>query len=144
MSEIEEDFLESWDRIRTFYDGASMRLFLGNDLADLMVQLVDEIQGAGYSLCLRAGQAMHELILSRSRSHGTLGQQYIRFRGEFGRYRVNGVEKTCQGLLVSYYANDTIVEEFEEESIALTNRIQALLQRLSEQPLHYTCGEGES
>ncbi|HEY9664426.1 MAG TPA: hypothetical protein V6C65_38770 [Allocoleopsis sp.] len=132
---VESQFRRSWDSITEFYDGSPMRTFLGDPLANLMIQLVKTMSQAGYSQCLRAGQAMHQLILSRSREHGYLGGCYLCFSPEYGSYEVNGKKKIVQALKVTYYAEGVLTEEFEEDEIALTLRIQSFLQRLSEQPI---------
>jgi hypothetical protein len=52
---VESDFRRSWNSIEKFYDDISMRTFLGDPLADLMIQLVRNM-AQGYAQCLRAGQ----------------------------------------------------------------------------------------
>ena len=135
IDETEREFIKSWINIKAFYDRPDMRLFLGHELADLMIKLIDEMQAAGYNKCLRAGQALHELILSRSQEHGKLWPYYICFQPEYGISRIDGDEKTYQSLKVSYHVKSAIAEEFEEDAIAFTSRIERLLKKLSEQPI---------
>ncbi|BAZ49384.1 hypothetical protein NIES4103_19960 [Nostoc sp. NIES-4103] len=133
---VEYDFARSWNFIIKFYDGSSMRAFLGDTLADLMVKLVSSMCEEGYNRYCRAGQATHQLILSRSREHGYLGRCYICFSPEYDSYEINGKIKTVQALQVTYQVDGNICEEFAENEIALTNRIRNLLQRLSQQPIN--------
>lgn len=133
---VEDDFASSWNSIIKFYDGNPMRAFLGDALAALMVKLVNSMREEGYNRCCRAGQATHQLILSRSREHGYLGQCYICFSPEYDSYEINGKIKTVQALQVTYQVDGNICEEFVENEIALTNRIRNLLQRLSQQPIN--------
>lgn len=130
---VESQFRKSWDSITEIYD--NMRPFLGEPLANLMIQLVKTMAQEGYSQCLRAGHSMHHLILSRSREHGYLGGCYLRFSPEYGSYEINGEKKIVQALQVTYYVEGALTEEFEEDEIALTSKIQSFLQRLSEQPI---------
>lgn len=132
---VESQFRKSWDSITEFYDGTSMRTFLGDPLANLMIQLIKTMSQEGYNHCLRAGQALHQLILSRSREHGYLGGCYLCFLPEYDSYEINGERKIVQALKVTYYVDGILAEELEEDEIALTSRIQSLLQRLSEQPI---------
>jgi hypothetical protein len=112
-----------------------MRTFLGDPLANLMIQLVKAMSEEGYSQCLRAGQAMHHLILSRSLEHGYIDKGYVCFSPEYDSYELNGEKKVIQALKVSYYIEGVLTEEFEQDEIALTSRIHSLLQRLSAQPI---------
>ncbi|MDX2099331.1 MAG: hypothetical protein SFW36_16255 [Leptolyngbyaceae cyanobacterium bins.59] len=131
----QDKFVKSWDLIVDFYDGSSMRTFLGNNLADLMVQFVKSMQSEGYNRSLRAGQVMHHLVLSRSREHGSLGRCHLSFDPEYGTYEVNGQRKTVQALRVSYRVDGRILDDFAEDDIVFTDRIRTLLQTLSAQPL---------
>lgn len=132
---VEHKFMSSWDSIIKFYDGSPMRGFLGEQLADLMVKLVTSMQDEGYNRCLRAGQSLYQLILSRSREHGYLGRCYLCFLPKFDIYEINAKMKTIQGLQVTYRVDGNICEEFTESEIAVTSKIRNLLQRLSEQPI---------
>jgi hypothetical protein len=100
-----------------------------------MIQLVRTMARDGYDQCLRAGQSLHQLILSRSREHGYLGRCYLCFLPEYGSYEIKGKMKIVQALKVTYYSDGILSKEFEEDEIALTPRIQSLLQSLSEQPI---------
>lgn len=132
---IQSRFKRSWDLIVEFYDGSPMRTFLGDPLANLMIQLVKAMSQEGYDQCLRAGQSHHHLILWRSQDYGHLGRCYLCFSPEYGSYEINSKRKIVQGLKVTYYIDGILAEEFEEDEVALTVRIQSLLQRLSEQPI---------
>jgi hypothetical protein len=133
---IEHKFMSSWNLIIKFYNGDPMREFLGEQLADLMVKFVTSMQNEGYNRCLRAGQSLHRLVLSRSREHGYLGRCYLCFSPEFDVYSINAKAKTIHGLYVTYEVDDNICEEFTQSEISLTSKIQNLLQRLSEQPIY--------
>ncbi|MBD2169635.1 hypothetical protein H6G04_35395 [Calothrix membranacea FACHB-236] len=133
---VEQKFMSSWDSIIKFYDGSRMRGFLGEQLADLMVKLVTSMQDQGYNRCLRAGQSLHRLVLSRSPEHGYLGRCHLCFTPEFDIYAINAKMKTIYGLQVTYQVDDNICEEFTQSEIVLTSKIQNLLQRLSEQPIN--------
>jgi hypothetical protein len=54
---------------------------------------------------------------------------------EYDSYEIHGKKKIIQALKVTYYVDGILSEKFEEDEIALTDRIRGLLQRLSEQPI---------
>ena len=120
---IEEDFSQSWNRVEQFFamfNGLQNLAFLNS-----IISLITELRERGYDRKLRAGQAMTNFILSRSREHGLqIGQARLTFRV----MRQGGMEiQYCE-------ANDR-VSEFEVEQVKITPEIEALLARLLAQPI---------
>ncbi len=99
---IEGEFLESWDRIQSFFDD---HCFPPRAPA---LQLISELRARGFERTLRAGQSIRTLILSRSRRHGLRqGQPCIRINFELSgdTMRVETIfteEKRIQSLPVAF------------------------------------------
>lgn len=131
---IEGEFLQSWNSIKNFYE--NNRIFLGNELTDLMIELIHSLRKAGYDRYLRAGQSLYYLNLSRSQNPGSLGSYYISFWGDYYQDKVQGEQRNIQSLRVDYFINNAVYQQFEEDQIRLTPRIRRILNHLVEQPLN--------
>ena len=127
---LEQEFVESWERVVSFYEG--QRMFLEDRLIDLMIEFIESMKSEGFNRYLRAGQAHFFLILSRSKEHGYYGRGYLSFLPEYVTDEANDQQKIIESLKVSYEVDGILVEEFEENKIALTGRIRNLLQKLSQ------------
>ncbi len=127
---LEQEFVESWERVVSFYEG--QRMFLEDRLIDLMIEFIESMKSEGFNRYLRAGQAHCFLILSRSKEHGYYGRGYLSFLPEYVTDEANDQQKIIESLKVSYKVDEILVEEFEENKIALTGRIRNLLEKLSQ------------
>jgi len=113
---IEGEFIESWDRIETFY--AEMNF----PPAEAIQTLVAALRKKGYDRSLRAGQSMYTLMLSRSRRHGLKqGQPHVAFH-----FRQTGMEIKIQA------EGETSIWL---PVIELTEDVAALLKRLEATPI---------
>lgn len=71
LVKIEEDFVASWDAIELRY----AKYF------PPALNIIRTLRSKGYDKNLRAGTALHDLILSRAKNHGLITQHSYVFRG---------------------------------------------------------------
>ena len=116
---IEGEFIDSWDRIREFYDH-----FYDQErypTRDRVLQFVDQLRQAGYDRKFRAGQSLWTFILSRSRRHGLrIEQPIVHFH----------FSPTVDEMLVTLRI--ATEESTFTTAIATSDQLRAALTRLSE------------
>lgn len=66
---IEGEFIQSWNRIETFYKE------INENFTPKVLHLIKELRVRGYDQKLRAGQSLYNFILSRSKRHGLNQEQ---------------------------------------------------------------------
>jgi len=137
MNTIQQDFISSWRSMKNYYDDLyTMRMFLGNHLANRVIGLIDAMQQEGYDSHLRARQATHYFILCRSQASELYGDHhYLCFSPECWEDQESHHTRPHERLKVTYRAGETLIQEIEQEAIQLTQGIRQLLHQLIEQPI---------
>ncbi|MBZ0286911.1 MAG: hypothetical protein K8I30_04805 [Anaerolineae bacterium] len=115
QSAIEEIFLKSWDFIERFV--ADLSAYPEYKSGKQMGELIAELRSLGYDKKLRAGQSLTQVILSRSRKHGNLGQANLSF--EFDH----------EGMTIRYYDPDMLAK-IEVERVEFIPELELWLKRL--------------
>lgn len=134
---IEGKRIQSWDSMEKFYD-PSRFLFMNNQLANLMTELVKSMRKEGYDQYFMASQAHDILFLSSFKKNGDLSNFSLSFSGECEIEQVDSKETLIQGLKVTYSVAGKTIEEFEEDQIILTPRIRHLLHQLAKHQINYS------
>jgi len=114
---IEQDFLESWNRMEWFF--GSGEIWPKNPD---VVEFIATLRRAGYDRKLRAGQSLDIFVVSRSRKHGMrLEQPSIGFHIYQGKMTVSST-----GLQA---------DTFVENAATLSDPVRGLLDRLSKEAI---------
>ena len=121
QSQIEEEFLKSWDWAEVFYSdlGAYYEL-----VQKSMLKLIAELRVRGYDRKLRAGQQMFTFIVSRVRKYGL----------QTGQARLSIYVSPKGVTTISYKGSDGLVE-LEFENAEFTPELESLLERLLAHPI---------
>jgi hypothetical protein len=114
---LEEDFLESWNRMEWFFGSGE----IWPKTPDVM-EFIAMLRRTGYDRKLRAGQSLDIFMVSRSRKHGLRPEQpSIGFRIYEGKMTV--------------YSRGLQAETFVENAATLSDRVRDLLDRLSNETI---------
>ncbi|GIK66793.1 MAG: hypothetical protein BroJett018_45870 [Chloroflexota bacterium] len=120
-SEIEKDFLESWDFVERHFKAYGK----GWEWLNPMFALIAQFREQGYDRHFRAGQSIYHLVISRSRKHGLrLEQQSMAF-----------IPHPDGSMSVCFYKISGQPTIIEVDRMELTPEIEPLLQKLLEQPI---------
>jgi hypothetical protein len=113
---VEGEFLESWNKIETFYQRWGVQYF---PVKGAVLDFISELRRRGYDKKLRAGQSLVFFILSRSRRHGLQEKQpHVVFR-----FQHHG------GIEIDMYFESE--EKLSVPKIGITPEIEKILDRLS-------------
>jgi hypothetical protein len=127
VTPLQRDFIRSWDKVERFFevqDFFSRRKPGRQGHLKYVKSVLHTLRRRGYDKTLRAGQALDNLVLSRSVKHGLRqGQRSLMI--DFG---------APAPFHVWYYWPAT-TDEFETKDVLNDSRIQNLLTRLLEQPI---------
>jgi hypothetical protein len=114
-SEIEADFVQSWNNVAQFFNWILAPL----PWKDEVMQFLALLRAAGYDRKFRAGQSLDMLVLSRARVHGLRqGQSAVVFV-----FHQGGME-----VLVDHKKIDSI-------PIELTPKVEGVLAELLSKPI---------
>jgi hypothetical protein len=123
-SEIEKQFLASWDSVERF--------FAQNDRDEEykyllhMLPLISELRQRGYDKHFRAGQSLHSLVLSRAIKRGLRREQP----------RVAIEPRPDGSMIIFYYGRETSdPERIELKQLAYCSEIEIALSKLMTHPL---------
>lgn len=120
--QIEQDFQDSWDKMDEFFHRLVETYHWEGHRP--IFNILAEMRQRGYDKQLRAGQSMSTFVLTRARNH--------HYRAHHGRIRLD-VKST--GLQVNYYKKDEEKIEIVTDSFDYTDEIDALIQRLLQEPI---------
>ena len=115
--QLENKFAESWDHMEWFFGSGE----IWRKRPDI-VEFIAMARSLGYDRKLRAGQSLDAFVVSRSRVHGL---------------------RTEQPMIAFHIAKDRILarsrelqaEDFDENEVKVSDRVRALLDRLSKEPI---------
>jgi hypothetical protein len=114
---IEQDFLESWNRMDWFFGSGEIW-----PKSPDVVEFIAMLRRTGYDRKLRAGQSLDIFVVSRSREHGMRWDQpFLGFRIYQGKMTVSSRELQA--------------ETFVENAATLSDRVRGLLDRLSNEAI---------
>jgi hypothetical protein len=114
---LEKEFVQSWDRMEWFFGSGE----IWPKRPDI-VEFITLLRGFGYDQKLRAGQSLDALVVSRSRVHG------LRMEQPLMAFHI------LQSRMV-VHSRALQAEEFEEIEVKMSDRVRALLDRLSREPI---------
>ena len=122
---IEQQFVESWDEIESFYNDIAFR----DGWSELkpIFGLISELRSRGYDRQLRAGQSLVTFILSRSKAHGLRDDQAFLH-----------IHLSVEGhsMIVTYVDPPNPPIEAKFDRVELVPELEQLLQRLLTHPIN--------
>ena len=119
--QIEQDFKASWDSIDQFFTRLVEHYHWEGHRP--IFKILAAMRELGYDRQLRAGQSMSTFVVTRARFH--------HYRAHHGRIRLDVLS---DGLNAVYYKDGEKIE-VTTDSFDYTDEIDALLQRLLQEPI---------